>query len=109
MSILLPFVLFLTWFALAVVSAGKLAIEDEARNAPKSERRGTSIFPSFPIYPLIAWGIAVLLDRRIAPWGSWSLLIIHLIVLLCSVFIITRDLRDLRRARKIKAESSLPK
>ena len=53
MSIILPIVIFVSWFAFVLVPAGRLAIEDEQNNVPKDKRRGTSILPGFPIFPLI--------------------------------------------------------
>ena len=104
MKILLPVILLLSWFFFALTLQGKIAIEDEMNGIPKDKRRGTSILPLFPIIPLVLWSIAWLLDRVISPWGSWSFLILHSILLLASIFIITRDTFRLRRIIKSKLE-----
>jgi predicted Na+-dependent transporter len=99
MNFLLPVVIFVSWFAFLLIPAGKLAVEDARNNVPKDKRRGTSVLPGFPVFPLIAWGIAVAVDHFIAPWGSWTILGIHGALLLISVSLITRDFLHLRRLK----------
>lgn len=99
MSIVLPVLIFVSWFAFVLLPAGKLAIEDEQNNVPKDKRRGTSILPGFPLFPLIAWGAAVVVDRFIPPWGSWAFLGIHGVLLAVSLSIIVRDVLRLRKIR----------
>ena len=99
MSIILPIVIFVSWFAFVLVPAGRLAIEDERNNVPKDKRRGTSILPGFPIFPLIAWGVALAVNYFIPPWGLWTFLGIHGILLAVSLCIIARDMFLLRRIR----------
>jgi hypothetical protein len=103
MSIALPLVLLVSWFAFVLMPAGEKAIEDEQRGVPEDKRQGTSIFPGFPIMPLAFWAIAWLLDRFVAPWGSRAMLILHLALLLFSVFIIVRDVVRLRKIIRTKA------
>jgi hypothetical protein len=99
---LLPVVLFLSWFAFVLTPVWEKAIEDERNSVPESERCRTSIFPGFPVMPLLFWGLAWLLDRIISPWGFRSILILHLILLVVSVFVIVRDVLRLRRITKTK-------
>ncbi len=99
MNIILPVVIFVSWFAFVLVPAGRLAVEDARNNLPKDKRRGTSILPGFPVLPLIAWGGAVAVDYFIAPWGSWTFLGIHGVLLLISLSLIIRDVLRLRRIR----------
>jgi hypothetical protein len=99
MNVILPVVIFASWFALLIIPAGKLAIEDARNNVPKEKRRGTSILPGFPIFPLIVWGIAIALNHFISPWGSWSILGIHGVLLIVSLLIIVRDILRLKRTK----------
>ena len=96
---MLPVVIFASWFAFVLVPAGKLAIEDAQNNVPKDKRRRTSILPGFPLFPLIAWGVAVAVDYFIPPWGSWTFLGIHGVLLVISLSMITRDVVRLRWIR----------
>ena len=97
MSIILPVVIFVSWLAFVIIPAGKIAIEDERNKVPKDKRRGTSIFPGFPVFPLLAWAIAVVADQFITPWGSRTVLVLHVLLLLVSLSIIIRDILLLRR------------
>ena len=99
MNIILPVVIFVSWFTFFIVPAGKLAVEDALNNVPKDKRHGTSILPGFPIFPLIAWGIAIAIDHFIHPWGLRIILEIHVALLLISLLIITRDALQLRKIR----------
>jgi hypothetical protein len=99
MSIIVPIVIFVSWFAFVLVPAGRLAVEDELNNVPKDKRRGTSILPGFPIFPLIAWGVALAVNHFIPPWGLWTFLAIHGILLAASLCVIVRDILRLRRIR----------
>jgi len=81
MSFALPVVIFVSWFALVCAPLGQLAIEDARNNVPKDKRRGVSILPGFPVFPLIAWGLAVAVDRFVPPWGSWVFTGLHGVLL----------------------------
>lgn len=97
MSIILPIVIFASWFALSLAPCGKLAIEDAQNKVPADKRRGVSIVPGLPAFPLILWGAAVAIDRFISSWGSWILLGIHGVLLLICLSVITRDILRLKR------------
>ena len=99
MSIILPVVIFVSWFAFVLAPAGKLAIEDGRNTVPLKKKRGTSILPGFPLFPLIAWAVAVAVDHFIPPWGSWTFLGIHGVLLTICLSIIVRDILRLRRIR----------
>ena len=102
MSVLLPLVLFLSWFAFSLVPAGKLAIEDELNHAPEDKRRGTSIFPGFPVMPLLYWGLAWLIDRLAPTWGTRIFLVLHVLLFIVSATVIARDILHLRRISRPK-------
>lgn len=100
MSIALPVAIFACWFALICAPSGQLAIEDARDKVPKEKRRGVSILPGFPVFPLMAWGLAVAIDRFIPPWGSWVSTGLHGLLLVISLFVIIRDFLRLRRMRE---------
>lgn len=104
MSIALPIVIFIAWFAAFLAPAGRLAIEDTLGGVPEGKRRGTSILPGFPLVPIFMWGLAWALDLAIAPWGSISFMALHLALLGLAVFVIVRDVVRLRRLETIPAE-----
>lgn len=96
-NVLLPVIIFVSWLAFVLVPAGRLAIEDAQTRIPDDKRRGTSIFPGFPLFPLMAWGAALACDQFISAWGNWLFLVAHLVLLSISVVIIVRDLLRLRK------------
>lgn len=49
MNIILPIIIFCSWFAIVIPPTGKLAIEDVKAGIPEDERRGVSILPGFPL------------------------------------------------------------
>ena len=103
MNILLPLILCLSWLTIAIAPAGRLAIEDEQKGVPDDKKRGTSICPTFPVIPLILWGIAWILDRVISPWGARIFITLHLVLFIFALFILIRDITQLRKFKKAKA------
>lgn len=87
---------FLTWYLWAVAAAAQRLADYEARQVPPERRGGVSVFPALPLFPLMAWGAALLIDRIVPPWGSRVMVAIHLV--LVALFLVT-TLRDLKRAR----------
>jgi hypothetical protein len=48
-----------------------------------------SIAPVIPVFPLALWGIALLIDFVVDPWGTWIIGLAHgglLVLLLVSIF-----------------------
>lgn len=56
------------WILWAVAGA----IQTKLRSATILDhgRRGFSPVPVVPIFPLALWGLAILVDRFVAPWGT---------------------------------------
>jgi hypothetical protein len=114
MRILLPFVTFLSWFTFLLVPAGKLAIEDELKNVPKDKRRGTSILPGFPVFPLVAWAGALAVDHFFSvgivdffwnPWGAAGDLPCHY----RQRFISSEEDEDMRSPNMAVSRNRLPR
>jgi hypothetical protein len=100
MNIILPVTIFASWLAFVLIPIGRLAIEDERNNVPKDKRRGVRFLPGFPILPLLAWGLALGVNYFILPWGFWTFLGIHVVLLAVSISVITRHVLHLRRIQK---------
>lgn len=59
------------WALLFVACAAEAALSDVRRDVTEGQRHGVSLFPGIPLFPLVAWGIAVLVDRFVEPWGPF--------------------------------------
>ncbi len=93
--VLLLFIL-LVWCLWAVAAATELAAEDALRGVPAEQRRGVSLFPILPVFPLILWGFAWLIDRAAGPWGSMIVGAGHLVFTVYLTVSIARNARRLR-------------
>lgn len=74
---MLPLFLFLVWFIVVLVPV----LEKKA----KGKSGGVSILPGFPIFPLVAWGLAALLDLIHARLGYYIIGGFHVILLACAI------------------------
>jgi hypothetical protein len=62
---------FVVWFLALFAAASRLALEDARRGIPEDHRRGVSFFPFvIPLLPLGFWGIAMVIDIAVNPWGT---------------------------------------
>ena len=83
------------WFVSCVAEAG---LSDIRRGVPAEQRHGVSLFPVIPLFPLVAWGVALLVDRFVSPWGTYSIVGFHLalgIVWSVSLFRNSRALKEI--------------
>ena len=69
-SWLLAWFILLVWCLWAVATAAQHAADAARRGIPKGQRGGVSLLPVIPVYPVLAWGIAFLIDRVANPWGT---------------------------------------
>jgi len=99
MQPLLLLVILCSWFLLTIAPASRLAIEDAQRGTPIESRRGVSIFPGFPAFPLFIWGAGWALATWWLEGIAVVLLYSHLGLALVSAFIIVRDILRLRSIR----------
>lgn len=105
MQILLLFVILGAWLLLTIAPAGRLAVEDELRGVAPESRRGVSVLPVFPPFPLVIWGVGWGLSAWLSEHVVSVLLYLHIaIAFVCGSII----LRDLRRLRCIRANQSNP-
>jgi len=87
----------------AVLPAGKLAIEDVKNDVPKDKRRGVSILPIIPLFPLLLWGITLGLNHWISDKIILIVILAHLLLILFCIFTLVRDFRNLHQIEKAKA------
>ncbi len=94
--ILLAFLL-LVWFLWVFACAAGVAVADARRGIPEEERRGISVLPGFPLFPLMFWGIALIMDRFVGPWGTYLIGGVHLVLAIKWGAAVIRDSRDLAK------------
>lgn len=70
-------------------------MSEARRGIPEGERRGVSIFPGLPVFPLAFWGIALLVDWGFYPWGTITVGGLHVILLVIWGLSIIRNMRAL--------------
>lgn len=67
--ILLAFVLAI-WVLWLIACVTQAAVSDAMQRVADDQRRGVSILPGYPLFPLALWGLALLIDRLMTPWGT---------------------------------------
>ena len=67
---MLPLQLFGVWFLWAIAAAAEKRAHEIRCGTLEEQRGGVSIFPAIPLFPLLFWGVAWLVDRFFSPWGS---------------------------------------
>ncbi len=77
--ILLVFLLF-AWVLWLFSCMAEVALAEARRGIPEGERRGVSILPGFPIFPLAFWGAALLVDWLASPWGTIAIAGLHIVL-----------------------------
>jgi hypothetical protein len=91
-SLLLPLFLFAVWF----LWIPACLLEREARG----DQGGFSVLPVFPVYPLIAWGLAALLERVYDKLGLMIVGGLHVLLLASFIVSIIRSLITIRRNKR---------
>jgi len=82
------------WFIACVAEAD---LSDARRGVPEELRHGVSLFPGIPLFPMAAWGIAILIDRFVDPWGTYTIGGIHLVLGIVWGVSLYRNIRELRK------------
>jgi hypothetical protein len=91
---------FVAWCLLCSEGAMRVALRNATDPLPDGSRRGYSCLPVVPIFPLILWGIAKLIDQRASPWGTDVIGAIHALFGLYFVVLLVRDGWRLKRMRR---------
>ena len=100
MLLILVSVTWLLWIVGAMVS---LRIEVQA--GKQTADAAVRVFPLIPTAPLLAFGIALALDKVIAPWGSRIIAALHVLFAAFAVLFIIGIRRRGRAARQVQPRS----
>jgi hypothetical protein len=73
----------------------QVAVSEARKGIPEGERRQVSILPGIPIFPIVFWGLALLIDQFVDPWGTNVIAGIHLVLSLIWLVSVIRDTRTL--------------
>ena len=101
MDWLLPFVV-LVWLMWAVAATLQVRVWDVVDPLPNGQPRGMSALPVIPLFPLLLWGLAKLIDHGIAPWGTVAIGSLHVLFALALSISIIRDWYRLRQLRSTR-------
>ncbi len=89
-------VVFAAWVAWVMAGVAGIALEDARLGVPEAERRGVSILPAIPLFPLVVWGVALLIDLAADPWGTRVVGGVHAAWLVVNAGLVLRDVLRLR-------------
>jgi hypothetical protein len=92
----------LTWFAWCAGAILELKADKLEGKCPPDA--GCSLVPIVPLYPLALFGIAMLLDKFLTPWGTRIILWFHIAL---GILFAAAIIRDLNRIRRIKRHPPL--
>jgi hypothetical protein len=95
-SLFLLLWLLTVWWLWVIACAAQQAVADARAG---NSTRGVSIFPGFPVFPLVAWGVAILVDRFFSPIGSLSIAFLHVIFCVALCVSILRDRAQIKVLR----------
>lgn len=90
---LLPALLLGVWCLWAFAATAELRAKELRLSIPKDQRGGVSILPVIPLFPLLFWGVAWLMDAWASPWGTVAIGTLHIILMAMMGFTFVRDLR----------------
>jgi hypothetical protein len=97
-SWLLLLLLFVAWCLVLLAAAAGRAADDSEQGVSDSARGGVSIFPGIPLCPLAAWGVALLLDQYVSPWGTTVVGGSHVLLAVGCVISIIRNVNRARNS-----------
>jgi hypothetical protein len=83
--------IFFVWCLWAVAAIAQVEIENTRCPLPKGQRRGMSGVSVIPIFSLVFWGMAEIIDLFVDPWGTVVIGSIHIIYAIILVGSIIRD------------------
>jgi hypothetical protein len=88
---LLLLIITLTWCLWAIAAVAQKSAIHAAKGLPMEQCGGISIAPVIPVFPAALFGIAKLTDLFVAPWGTWSVGGLHILLMILFVISIARD------------------
>jgi hypothetical protein len=93
---LLLLFIFLVWCLWAAAAMAQVAVYNARNSIRNGDERGLSLVPVIPVFPLLFWGAAKLIDLIADPWGTILVLSFHAIFAVVLVVSIARDTMRLR-------------
>jgi len=93
---LLLLIVFFVWCLWAAAGAAQVAVENARHPLPDGQRRGMSFVPVIPVFPLVFWGAAKLIDLVVDPWGTRIVASLHAAFAIILVTSIVPDSMHLR-------------
>ena len=93
---LLPAFIFFVWCLWAVAATAQVGVENARRPLPNGQRRGMSPAPVIPVFPLVLWRAAAIINLVVDPWGTIIFGSLHAVFAVILVVSIVRDLWRLR-------------
>ena len=93
---LLLVVLCVVWFLWFVAEAAELAASEAARGVPENQREGVPLLPAVPLFPLLFWAIALLVDLFADPWGTVAVGSLHALLAVWFILSLARNWWRLR-------------
>ena len=93
--LLLVFI-FLVWCLWAAAATAKVAAYNASNPVMIGDERGVLVVPVIPVFPLIFWGAAKLIDLIADPWGTIVVASFHAVLAIVLVVSIARDTMRLR-------------
>ena len=94
---LLLLLIFAVWCVWVLVCVLGNAVKDCQDPLLYGARRGFSAFPGIPILPVCFWLVAEGIDAFASPWGSYSVLALHALLLAMMLITIVADARRLKK------------
>lgn len=84
------------WLLWGIAATASHAASEARRGTPEGKRGGVSLAPIIPAFPLAFWGLALLADVTVGPWGTVVVGWFHVVLGLMFVVCIVRDSWRLR-------------
>ena len=92
----LPLLVWFAWCMWVPAAVADRAARDAANGVAQDKRGGVSVFPVLPLFPLLAWGVAVAVDRYLWPWGTLLVGAAHVVLAVTCIFSAVRNYRRLQ-------------
>ena len=99
-SVLLLLWITVVWVLWALAATLQTRLTDARDPLPNGQQRGMSVLPVIPLFPAALWGIALLIDRFVDPWGSSCMAVLHGCFALLLAGSISLDFVRLRAIRR---------
>jgi hypothetical protein len=93
---LLLLFIFLVWCLWAAAATAQVAVYNARNSILSGDERALSLVPVIPVFPLLFWGAAKLIDLIADPWGTIIVAMFHASFAIVLIASIARDTIRLR-------------